>query len=251
MIDQENREDMPDMVTERLVATLARGADVVSDGPRFLASDVVRAGRRTIRRRRAAAAAVAAVVAVGAVLSVSQFGRAPAPQPPATHQQTSPAAVSEVVDLLVGNTVHAADGTRIPLRLPAGYTGDTATRVPSGWVVDTAHEVGGQELAEVWFVPDGGDPRSVGEDFGDFAVSPDGETLVIARRSEEVEAYELPSLKKIGHHAFRGGMGPVVLGVAKDVVLLREASGTARPPGLPCGTSGQTRSRPRPATSPR
>ncbi|MEU7904250.1 hypothetical protein [Actinoplanes sp. NPDC049118] len=214
MIDEETT----DPFAERLVATLQRRAETV-DGPRFGAADVVRTGHRTLRRRRAAAGA-AVMAVVGAVLATSLLLPGRQPHTPAL-RNPAPAGV----DLLSGNTVHRADGTRVTLGLPAGMTASKVIRVGSGWVA----EVDSVDWFQVWFVPDSGAPRSAGRVFGDLGVSPDGRVLVVAHDSVRVVAYELPSLRQIGERSFDDGMAPVVLGVTPDVALLKGAQGDGTP----------------------
>lgn len=228
MTDEERntaRDATADPFAERLVATLERQAGSVDGGPRFIAADVIRAGNRTLRRRRAAVGAAAAVV-VGAVLTMSLVARpwAPPPNPPAASPAPSGPAAGGV-DFLSGDTVYRAAGGRTELGLPAGLTVSNAVRIPSGWVVEAQRS----DANEAWFVPDRGTPRSVSKVSGNLAVSPDGRVLVVAQGGDQVGAYELPSLRELGRHAFDEGMGPVVLGVTGDVALLHGASGDGTP----------------------
>jgi hypothetical protein len=214
-------DETPDPTAARLVATLERRAAEVDDGPRFAAAEVIGAGRRTLRRRRTAAGAAAVAVLV-ALLTVPQIARTAAP-PPSTPARpaAAPSSSGAGVDLLAGNTVHRADGSRVDLGLPAGVTASLAFRVRSGWVVEAERS----DSIEAWFVPDQGTPRRVGTAFGGLAVSPDGGTLVVVPGGDDVVAYELPSLREIGRHRFDDGIGPAVVGVSRDVAVLKGAQG--------------------------
>src|SRR5690349_18898545 len=135
MTDEERytaRNATADPFAERLVVTLERQAGSLDGGPRFDAADVIRAGNRTLRRRRVAVGTAAAVV-VATVLTMSLFAR-PAALPPSTPTTASPAPSGPAtggVDFLSGDTVHRADGGRVKLGLPAGLTASNAVRVPS------------------------------------------------------------------------------------------------------------------------
>ncbi|MET8148033.1 hypothetical protein ACIBSW_13960 [Actinoplanes sp. NPDC049668] len=215
-----------DPFTDLLSATLERRAGAVDGGPRFAAADVVRAGNRRIRRRRVVAGAAAAAV-VAAVLTGSLVARPSALPPSRPQPSPSVSAIDVPVEVLAGNTVYRADGSRVALGLPGGRTAQEAVRVRWGWVVTAAPA--GDGLLEAWFVPDGGTPRRVGTAFGGFAVSPDNDVLVVAHESDQVVAYALPSLREIGRRAFPDGIGPVVLGVSSQGVLVKGAQGDGTP----------------------
>lgn len=173
-----------------------------------------------------AGAAAAAVVA--AVLTGSLVAR-PSALPPSRPQPSPSPSVSAAVpvDVLAGNTVYRADGSRVALGLPGGRIAREAVRVRSGWVVTA--EPSPDALDEAWFVPDDGEPRSVGTVFGGLAVSPDNGVLVVAHDGDRVGAYELPSLREIGRRTFAEGMGPIVLGATDAAALLDGASGDGTP----------------------
>ncbi|GLW31783.1 hypothetical protein [Actinoplanes regularis] len=224
MIDQERRPagEPADPVTERLVATLQRRAGNVSDGPRFRAADIVRSGHRARRRRQAVAgSAIMAVIGAVALTAVQLAG--PAPNTP---DDLAPPMVADGADLLRDNVIHRADGSRVALGLQAGLTASDPVRVSSGWVVRADKE---GAASTTWFVPDHGAPSPVGKGMGESGVSPDGSVLVVGQDNDYVAAYELPSLRLLGRHAFGEGMGALVLGVTHDVAVLRGAQGDETP----------------------
>lgn len=129
-------------------------------------------------------------------------------------------AASVKLNYAIGSTITPWDGDKITVAVPAGYRISEGMRVPGGWVL-TVYP--GDETPHVWWQPDAGQARDLGPDFGNWEVSGDGATLVVA--DAEVTAYRLPTLTKIASTPFADGMGPLVSGVAGDWVILKGAAG--------------------------
>lgn len=231
---------MSERLEERLGARMALWAGNLADGPRFSADEIVLAARTVAGRRRVAgllsvAAVVVALIAVTATLATN--GRA-APFPPSTTPTRPTAsapsglpAASFGLDVLTDGVIVRPDGSRVRPDLPAGVRAVQAIGVPSGWVVLTERTEGPFEL---WFAATVGAPVYVGRTFGNFEVSADGKVLVVTGLSPDpttVAAYELPSLRKVRDTTAELGMGPLVLGISGDRVLLKGASGDSSPSG--------------------
>ena len=133
---------------------------------------------RTAARRRRVGIIATAVAVVGLVAGWFAIQRwspvqASADQPSSTPlRSTSPAALG--LDVLADGVIHRPDGSRVGLALPEGVTAYGARSVPGGWVLATSPR------DELWFAPGGAPPRLIGRLSGGYALSAEGDVLVMA-----------------------------------------------------------------------
>jgi len=220
---------------QRLSESLVRRAQTVLE-PVFTADDVVHAGRSAVVRRRvlAASGALAAVVAA-VLLATNVLGgdeRALPPvgptSPPSSVAPTPPSAAGlTVVGFNNGKTVTIQpNGTRSTLDLPPDLTVLDVIGVSGGWLVHA--RAAGDQSHGLWIVPEGADTVHVVDLEGNYEVSADGRTLAAVVVGGEVVAYELPSLQERRRIRRFNGQ-PFVVGIADDLVLLREPSSDGAP----------------------
>jgi len=232
---------MTEGLEDRLGARMAVWADHLADGPRFSADEIVQAARTVAGRRRVAGlvglmAAVLALVLAAALLNLN--GRA-APSPPSSTPTPSTSASTPVstpsptpgvpvaalgLDVLTDGVITRPDGSRVTLPVTPGLTPVDAMRVSGGWIVSFQ----GNQGSQLWLVPAAGAAHPIGDAFGSFAASADGTILVLGSAST-LRAYELPSLRALGTANIDIGMGPVVVGIAGNRVLVRGGYGNPGP----------------------
>jgi hypothetical protein len=217
----------------RIDAALRREAASLVGGPGFGADDVVRAGRAAVRRRRAGAiAGVAVAVAMTATgaYAVLPADRAAPPVPPAETAHPTPGVTQSPgpepvgppigaygLSAYAGNVVVPPHGEPVTLPFPTDQV-FSVSRVPEAWVVETPDGL--------WWVPDAGEPRRIGG-LSAPVFAADGSMLVASALDAPgtMVAVALPSLAERGRTRFDAGFGPLAVGVAGDLVLLRGAQG--------------------------
>ena len=236
---------MSEHLEERLGARMATWAEHIADGPRFSADEIVLAARSVAGRRRitglvGVAAAVLALILVTAMLTTngraapSPPGNTPSPStpPPSVAPTVAPTAAPTVaptglpvasvgLDVLADGVITRSDGRQVPVPVTPGLTPVDAIAVSGGWVVSLQ----GNRDSELWFVPAAGTAKRIV--FSDYAASADG-AIVVAGSSAwptTLTAYELPSLRPLATTAIDIGMGPLVVGISGDRVLLKGGSG--------------------------
>jgi hypothetical protein len=197
------------------------------------------AGRAAVRRRRAGAiAAVAVAVAMTATgaYAVLPADRAAPPVPPAetTHPipgvtlSPSPEPVGPSIGAYglsgyAGNVVVPPHGEPVTLPFPTDQV-FSVSRVPFGEPGSGC--LGGGDPDGLWWVPDAGEPRRIGG-LSAPVFAADGSMLVASAPDAPgtMVAVALPSLAERGRTRFDAGFGPLAVGVAGDLVLLRGVQG--------------------------
>ncbi len=201
-------------------------------------SQAIRRGGRNRRIRHLATGVTA--LAVGAALVSLVFVVRPMPgtsipvvTPTGTSASPSTAPTTNVsapLPLLIGTVVRFPDGHNLTLSTGSADEIGSAVATPDG-VVFTAYDSSG--AGTVWWQTDAGPATKVTTSNGNFSVSTDGKTLVVsdaAGHPSTVAAYALPTLSPRGTVDFTApALGPVVLNISGDWVLIGSANGSPAP----------------------
>jgi len=197
-------------------------------------SQAIRRGGRNRRIRHLATGVTALAVSaalVSLVFVVRPMPRTSIPVVTPTGISPSPSTnASAPLPLLIGAVVRFPDGHNLTLSTGSADEIGSAVATPDG-VVFTAYDSSG--AGTVWWQTDAGPATKVTTSNGNFSVSPDGKTLVVsdaAGHPSRVAAYALPSRASLGTIEFTApALGPVVLNISGDWVLIGSANGSPAP----------------------
>jgi hypothetical protein len=132
--------------------------------------------------------------------------------------------VAEIgVSVLREDKVYPPEGGPFGLSLPANLHVTGGVRVPGGWVLYVGGAANGGEVAYVWFKPNQGQAKRIGNLWGNFAqVSPDGRRLVAFEEDGSALAvHDLPSLRRIWRQPVTEPFGPIIIaGLTGDWLVL-------------------------------
>jgi hypothetical protein len=203
-------------------------------------SQAIRRGGRNRRIRHLATGVTALSVSAALVSLVFVMRPTPRPSIPvvtptgtSASSSTAPSPTTNAsasLPLLIGTVVRFPDGHELTLSTGSADEIGSAIATPGG-VVFTAYDSSG--AGTVWWQTDAGPATKVTTSNGNFSVSPDGKTLVVsdaAGHPSRVAAYALPSRASLGTIEFTApALGPVVLNISGDWVLIGSANGSPAP----------------------